>query len=231
MFKHFKTIGAHCGAPEPEYIAIGSSTVMPIGSLCEVADAACNGADLLATEDDMLVFGTENGKICIFNNDMRGVAPPDVIEDADFDEEEYKAKYGRKLHPYYYRFDDHTPTYALRTVLDNCGIPHMTKSTVKHSMAIKMSSLGNGSVSCEVGTDRSGYKENARVPNAEVDFSSFNFAYLAFETADHFTIPISEKEKNWIEKEIAISSTDGAPIAIYSMSYRFAIKGRIKTKG
>jgi hypothetical protein len=69
------------------------------------------------------------------------------------------------------------------------------------------------------------------VQNAEVDFSSINFAYLAFETADHFTIPISEKEKNWIEKEIAISSTDGAPIAIYSMSYRFAIKGRIKTKG
>ena len=40
MFKYFKTIGAHCGAPEPEYIAIGSSTVMPIGSLCEVEGGA-----------------------------------------------------------------------------------------------------------------------------------------------------------------------------------------------
>ena len=94
-----------------------------------------------------------------------------------------------------------------------------------------MSSSGNGSVVCEVGTDRSGYSENARIPNAEVDFSCFNFAFLAFETASHFTIPISEKEKNWIEKEIAVSSTDGAPIAIYSMSYRFTVKGRIKTKG
>ena len=186
---------------------------------------------LLTTEDDLLIFGTENGSVCIFNNDMRGVAPPDVAEDEDFDEEEYKSKYARRIHPYYYRFGDHTPTYALRTVLDNCGIPHLTKSTTKHSLAIKMSSAGNGSVVCEVGTDRSGYRENARVPNAEIDFSCFNFAYLAFETASHFTIPISEKEKNWIEKEIAISSTEGAPIAIYSMSYRFTVKGRIKTKG
>ena len=186
---------------------------------------------LLTTEDDLLIFGTENGSVCIFNNDMRGVAPPDVANDEDFDAGEYKSKYGRRIHPYYYSFTDHTPTYALRTVLDNCGIPHLTKSTTKHSLAIKMSSSGNGSVVCEVGTDRSGYTENARVPNAEIDFSCFNFAYLAFETASHFTIPISEKEKNWIEKEIAISSTDGAPIAIYSMSYRFTIKGRIKTKG
>jgi hypothetical protein len=94
-----------------------------------------------------------------------------------------------------------------------------------------MAAKGSGSVVCEVGTDRSGYSENARIPNAEVDFSSFDFAYLAFETADHFTIPISEKEKMWIEKEIAISSSDGAPIAIYSMSYRFTVKGRIKRKG
>ena len=186
---------------------------------------------LLTTEDDLLIFGTENGIVCVFNNDKRGVAPPDVSEDNDFDADEYKSKYGRRIHPYYYSFHDHTPTYAVRTVLDNCGIPHLTKSTVKHSLAIKMSSSGNGSVVCEVGTDRSGYSENARIPNAEVDFSCFNFAFLAFETASHFTIPISEKEKNWIEKEIAVSSTDGAPIAIYSMSYRFTVKGRIKTKG
>ncbi len=186
---------------------------------------------LLTTEDDLLVFGTDDGSICIFNNDMRGTAPPYIREDDDFDEKEYRLKYGRLIHPYYYRFNDRTPTYSLKTVLDNCGIPHLTKSTVKHSLSIKMSARGSGSVICEVGTDKSGYSENARIPNAEIDFSSFDFAYLAFETADHFTVPISEKEKDWIEKEIAISSSDGAPIAIYSMSYRFNVKGRIKRKG
>ena len=186
---------------------------------------------LLTTEDDLLLFGTDNGSVCIFNNDMRGVAPPYIARKSDFDEEDYKAKHARRIHPYYYRFATHTPKYALRTVLDNCGIPHLTKNTVKHSLAIKMSSSGSGEVVCEIGTDRSGYSENARVPNAEIDFSDFDFAYLAFETADHFTIPISEKEKNWIEKEIAVSSSDGAPISIYSMSYRFTVKGRIKRKG
>ncbi len=186
---------------------------------------------LLTTEDDLLFFGTDDGSVCMFNNDMRGVAPPYIAEDADFDEEEYKLKYSRRIHPYFYSFDTHAPTYALRTVLDNCGIPHLTKSTVKHSLAIKMAASGNGSVVCEVGTDKSGYSESARIPNAEIDFSCLDFAHLAFETAEHFTIPISEKEKDWIEKEIAISSTEGAPIAIYSMSYRFTVKGRIKRKG
>lgn len=186
---------------------------------------------LLTTEDDLLVFGTDDGHVCIFNNDMRGTAPPHIAKADDFDEEEYRLKYGRLIHPYYYRFNDHTPTYSLKTVLDNCGIPHLTKSTVKHSLTVKMSAKGSGSVICEVGTDKSGYSENARIPNAEIDFSSFDFAHLAFETADHFTVPISEKEKDWIEKEIAISSSDGAPIAIYSMSYRFNVKGRIKRKG
>ncbi len=186
---------------------------------------------ILTTDDDILLFGTDGGAVCIFNNDRRGVAPPYISEDPDFDEEEYRQKNGRRIHPYYYRFDDHLPTYAARTVLDNCGIPHLTKSTVKHSLTVKMSANGSGGVVCEVGTDRSGYSEHAEIPSAEIDFSSFDFAYLAFETADHFTLPISEKEKNWIEKEIAISSTDGAPIAIYSVSYRFTVKGRIKKKG
>ena len=186
---------------------------------------------LLTTDDDLLVFGTDDGNVCVFNNDMRGTPPPYIADDDDFDEDEYRLKYGRVIHPYYYRFADHTPTYSLRTVLDNCGIPHLTKSTVKHSLTIKMSAKGSGSVICEVGTDKSGYSENACIPNAEIDFTSFDFAHLAFETADHFTLPISEKEKDWIEKEIAISSSDGAPIAIYSMSYRFNVKGRIKRKG
>lgn len=186
---------------------------------------------ILTTDDDLFFFGTESGNVCVFNNDRRGTPPPDIAADEDFDNEEYAIKYSRRIHPSYYRFDDHLPTYALRTVLDNCGIPHLTKSTVKHSLAIKMSVTGSGSVICEVGTDCSGYKETARVPNAEIDFSCFDFAHLAFETADHFTIPISEKEKGWIEKEIAIRSSDGAPIAIYSMSYRFTVKGRIKKKG
>ena len=186
---------------------------------------------ILTTDDDLLAFGTDDGSVCIFNNDMRGIAPSYIAEDEDFSAEEYELKYGRRIHPYYYRFDDHIPTYSLRTVLDNCGIPHLTKNTVKHSLAVKMSATGSGSVVCEIGTDRSGYRENARIPNSEVDFSCFNFAHLAFETADHFTIPVSEKEKGWIEKEIAIYSSDGAPIAIYSMTYRFTIRGRIKRKG
>lgn len=38
MFKHIKTIGAHCGAPEPERMPIGKTASMPEGCLCELQD-------------------------------------------------------------------------------------------------------------------------------------------------------------------------------------------------
>ncbi len=40
MFKHIKTIGAHCGAPEPERMPIGKTASMPEGCLCELQAGA-----------------------------------------------------------------------------------------------------------------------------------------------------------------------------------------------
>ena len=40
---------------------------------------------------------------------------------------------------------------------------------------------------------------------------------------------MSEKEKGWIEKQVAIYSKDFcAPIGVSEISYRYTVKGRIK---
>ena len=36
MFKYLKTIGAHCGAPEPEYMGVSNNCTITSGSLCEM---------------------------------------------------------------------------------------------------------------------------------------------------------------------------------------------------
>ena len=36
MFKYVKTIGAHCGAPEPEKMSISNATAVTMGSICEM---------------------------------------------------------------------------------------------------------------------------------------------------------------------------------------------------
>ncbi len=183
----------------------------------------------MSIDGKYLIFGTESGNVCIFNNDMRGRAPEHISSAVDFDAEDYTIKNSRRIHPYYYSFDSHAPRYVMKTALDSCGIPHLTKNTVKNSLTLKFRMRGAGALLCEVVTDRSVCKEAARLPCAETDFSEVDFSALTLEAAEHCILPLTEKEKGWIEKQVAISA-DGfnSPIGIYSITYRFAIRGRIK---
>ena len=176
-----------------------------------------------------LIFGTESGDLCVFNNDMRGVAPKRIASMPDFDADEYRKRMGRRIHTDFYSFANHAPRYALMSAFDNCGIPHLTKNTVKNSLTVKCRTLGGASLICEVGTDTSGYRELTEIPGGDMDFTSLDFSAICANTSQSFTIPISEREKGWIEKQIAFYSDEYAsPFGIYSVSYRFTVKGRIK---
>ena len=184
----------------------------------------------LSVEDEYLIFGTEAGDVCIFNNDMRGTPPPPIAKAADFDEAEYREIYGRKIHPYYYDFDTHSVSYVARTARDCCAMPHLEKNTVKNSLTVKCSVGGTDShLLCEVGTDRRGYTEKAEIPSAIIDFSDIDFSSMALCGHGDLTIPIAEKEKRWIEKQISLSLYGfRSPISLGTVAFRFTVKGRIK---
>ena len=58
----------------------------------------------------------------------------------------------------------------------------------------------------------------------ELDFSGFTTA-----SGNSYNLPFAEKEKRWVEKQIAIySDRFRSPIGIYSIAYRYTVKGRIK---
>ena len=181
------------------------------------------------TEGDLLFFGTDIGDVFVFNNDRRGVAPSFISSARDFDNEEYKKQYGNKIHPYFYSFDGHAPLYALRTASDDCGMPNLTKSTVKNSLSAKIRCLGTGNICCEVGSDRAGYKEIAKLPDFTLNFSELDFSAVSFANTESLTLPIKERERGWIEKSVALYSDKYASaFGVYSISYRFTVKGKIK---
>ena len=184
----------------------------------------------LSIEDEYLIFGTEAGDVCIFNSDMRGTPPPPIAKAVDFDEEEYREIYGRKIHPYYYDFDNHSVSYVARTARDSCAMPHLEKNTVKNSLTVKCSVSGTDShLLCEVGTDRQGYTEKAEIPSSAIDFSDIDFSAMALCGQGEMTIPIAEKEKRWIEKQISLSLYGfRSPISLGTVAFRFTVKGRIK---
>ena len=186
-------------------------------------------ASAVAVTGDLLFFGTEGGHLCVFNNDKRGVPPESLSSVEGFDLEEYRRHYARRIHPAFYSFVGHKPTYALRTALDNCDIPHLTKSSVKDSLTLKCRSAGAISIVCEVGTDHGGYRELTSFPGGVLDFCEMDFQAFSFVGDEYFTVPIREKEKGWIEKQIGITSREFAsPIALVSISYRYVVKGKIR---
>lgn len=188
---------------------------------------------MISVGDTLLLFGTENGHILIFNNDKRGEPPPSIAAAPDFDRKEYESVWERRIHPVYYDFNLTAPKYEIRTCRNNCGMPHLEKNTVKGSLTMKFGmepgpGAGAGLI-CAVGTDKGDYRERVRIRPSPVDFSILDFSSLSLSPSGDVSLSINEKEKRWIEKEISVICRDfRSPIALESLCYAFTVKGRIK---
>ena len=159
--------------------------------------------------NEVLFFGTECGDLCCFNTDMRD-------EMGNIDSK-------------YYSFDDRRYTSSLTTASDNCSIPHLTKTTVKRSLCAHLKTFGSGKIKIGVRTDRVGWKDIDHPQNNVFGFDDVEFDSFSFETSQRITIPLSEKEKRWTEKQYRIFSDEyKRPFGIFSMSYRYRVAGRIK---
>ena len=163
---------------------------------------------LTATTDN-LFFGTTNGVICSFNFDMR--------DD------------NGEIPPTYYDFDGEAIYSAVATKMDNCGIPHLTKSTVKKSVVIKTRTLVRSAAKVKVRTTKSAYEQIGRIASSRFDFNNVDFEDLSFETSDTTVFALTEKTKRWMEKQYVIYSDElHKPLSINYIAYRYTVAGRYK---
>lgn len=214
---------------ETYYYVKDGSTKYRLAPTEEFSGGTFYPATVFISHDKLLFFATDDGHICVFNNDMYGVAP-DSIKNADgYDEEEYHARMGNMLHPLFYSFAGHAPRYIVKTALDDCGVPHLTKSTVKKSLVVKAKSSSSDVIRCEVKPDERDPVYIGSFPAAGGGFDDFDFSAPLWYTGKYASVALAENEKRWIEKQI-ILTTDrfASPISIYSISYRYTIKGKIK---
>ncbi len=177
----------------------------------------------------LLFFGTESGDLCIFNNDKRGVAPDYVAQGDDFVPEDYAELMGDKIHPYFYSFGGRAVNYSLKSASDDCGVPHLAKNTVKHSLVLKCKNYAESAFNVESVIDRGKRTELGKYSMNRITFNDINFGNLDFSTAPYSIIPIPENEKNWVEKQLSFHAKGfRAPFGICSFTYRYKIKGKIK---
>ena len=181
--------------------------------LCESKGCKTGGtfypAIMTKAMDSNLFFGTENGIVCSFNFDMR---------DSD-----------GVIAPRYYNFDDRTIICGCATRMDNCNIPHMTKTTVKKSTVIKTKAMQTSAVKIRVRTNKKAYNQIARINSTLFSFDDMDFSDFSFITNEQSLFSIKEKEKKWVEKQYYIYSDEYMkPFALFYVCYRYTIAGRYK---
>lgn len=161
------------------------------------------------TINDNVYFGTDEGVVCGFNFDKRN-------------------EYGEIL-PEWYTFDGRTIVSGCATKMDNLGIPHLTKSTVKKSMVLKLKALLTSSLKVKVRTNTNPYKQIARIGSALFSFDAMDFEDFSFIPSDSGLFAVKEREKKWIEKQIYLYSDEHMrPFALYYIAYRYFVAGRLK---
>ena len=156
-----------------------------------------------------IYFGTEGGKLCSFNFDMR---------DSD-----------GLIASRYYAFDGRTIISGCATKMDNCDIPHLTKSTVKKSMIVKTKSMETSAAKIRVRTNKKPYDQIARINSTVFSFDNMDFSDFSFAMSDQNLFAIKEKEKKWVEKQYYIYSDEYMkPFSIFYLCYRYTVAGRYK---
>ena len=191
------------GAPRLEMKAI----------ICENYGSYTGGdfypANKVVNIDENIFFGTGNGIICSFNFDMKN---------AD-----------GTISPKYYTFNERTIYCGIATKMDNCGIPHLTKSTIKKSTVIKTKSMIKSAAKVRVRTNNKGYESVSRVNSRVFSFDNVDFSDFSFVSTDQTIFAIKEKEKHWVEKQHWIYSDEfQCPFSVHYLAFRYKVSGRIK---
>ena len=113
--------------------------------------------------------------------------------------------------------------------MDNCGIPHLNKSTIKKSTVIKTKALASAVTKVRIRTNKSGYKSIARINSNVFSFANVDFSDFSFVTTDQTIFSIREKEKHWVEKQHWLYSDEyQKPFSVYYLAFRYKVSGRIK---
>ncbi len=160
-------------------------------------------------DKENLFFGTTNGVVCSFNFDQRtneGVIPPGS-----------------------YTFDNRAIYSGCALKMDNCGVPHMTKTTVKKSTVVKVKSFQSTAAKIRVRTNSNPYNEIARINATRFDFDNLDFSDFSFVVGEDTLFSVREKEKKWVEKQYYIYSDEyKKPFSLYYAAFKYYVAGEFK---
>ena len=190
----------------------------------EMAGGTYNAPCELCVINDVLYFGTEDGKVFCFNTDMRGrsvdVGGEEVPVDAD------------RIHRSFYTFDGRRIVSCCVTKSDNCDLPHVTKKTRRGSFVVRAKPFAASKIKARGKIDRgelSEWRELNTSGSSEMDFSDIAFDSFSFAGSSAHLCIVRESFRRWYEKQMCFYSDEyRSPFGIYSAVFCYCVQGRIR---
>ncbi len=191
------------------YYVKRDGAVYPVDCNGEKTGGSFSPATVFCETGGLLFFGTEDGSLMLFNTDKRdknGLIP-------------------RR----YYSFNGRAYFSGCATRSENCGRPGQQKSTVKGYGAVKLKAMTGGKIGVRVRTEKEDWQDCDTLYGGRLDFGETDFAVAEFSSLPETVVPLREKKKRWIEKQLLFFSEEfRRPFGLFSITYRYRVAGRIK---
>lgn len=107
----------------------------------------------------------------------------------------------------------------------------MKKSTLKNSLVIKLKTTDKTLVKVKVRSESKNFRFVGEINASRFDFSKLDFATVSFNTAQQKVFVLSDGEKGFLEKQLAICSDEyKSHVKLDYISYRYKVVGKIRNK-
>lgn len=183
----------------------------------QIGVGAFHGANKVLSVADRLIFGTDNGDVCIVNTDKRGQAVGEREVDSD------------KIDRSYYTFNGVAYLSGCSMRLDDCDKKSLTKRTVCGSVSARFKMIPGSHCKAMVSLNGRDWSALGEAFSSRFDFADIDFGNFSFAENENNVVVFPELTRGWINKQYYFYSDKfEAPFGLYELSYFYQTTGRIR---
>ncbi len=175
------------------------------------------GATRIIAVGDRLIFGTDNGDVCIVNTDMRGVSVDERAVDYD------------RIDRSFYSFNGVPYLSGCATRLDDCDQKFFSKNTVCGTTVARFKMMPGSHCKAMVSTNGRDWEKLGEAGSSRFDFADIDFANMSFAENENNVVVFPEISRGWVNKQYYFySDRFEAPFGLYELSYLWYATGKIR---
>ena len=197
--------------------ADGKRYVVALNGDEKVGVGSFHGASKILAVGERLLFGTDNGDLCIVNTDMRGVAVGDRQVESD------------RIDRSFYSFAGVAYKSGCATTLDDCGRKGVAKTTECGTTVVRLKTMPGSRAKINVSVNGRDWHHLGDAYSSRFDFTDFQFSNFSFGENENNIVILPELTRGWVNKQYYIyNDRYEEPFGLYELSYAYYVYGRIR---